>query len=138
MLERHGPRGLALALLVLVLVRVSPAFGDARDEARRHFQEGMSLIRAGNFDEGTAELYEAYRILPHPAVLYNIGRAFYDAGQYDRAIEELERYAATEPADKEEVERLIETARARVREGERGGGPAVAGPVAGDHLVERR
>jgi iron complex outermembrane receptor protein len=124
MVERHGPRWLALGMVVLLLARVSPAFGDARDEARRHFQEGMSLIRAGNYDEGTAELYEAYRILPHPAVLFNIGRALFDAGQYERAIEELERYVETEPADKDEVERLIEAARARLRQQTAGQGEA--------------
>ena len=116
MLERHGPRWSALVLLFLLVLRVTPAHADARAEARRHFQDGMTLIREGNYEEGTRELYEAYRILPHPAVLFNIGRAFYDAGQYERAVEELERYLATEPADEAEVVRLIETARARIRE----------------------
>ena len=116
MLERHGPRWSALALMVLLIVQATPAHADARAEARRHFQDGMTLIREGDYEEGTRELYEAYRILPHPAVLFNIGRAFYDAGQYERAVEELERYLATEPADEAEVVRLIETARARMRE----------------------
>ncbi len=111
-----GPRWSALALMVLLIVQATPAHADARAEARRHFQDGMTLIREGNYEEGTRQLSEAYRILPHPAVLFNIGRAFYDAGQYERAVEELERYLATEPADEAEVVRLIETARARMRE----------------------
>jgi iron complex outermembrane receptor protein len=116
MLERHGPRWSALALLVLLVLPANVAHADARAEARRHFQDGMALIRDGNYEEGTSKLYEAYRVLPHPAVLFNIGRAFLDAGQYGRAIVELERYLATEPADEAEVVRLIETARARMRE----------------------
>jgi outer membrane receptor protein involved in Fe transport len=122
MLERSGPRTCALALAASIVLSAAPALGDPRVEARRHFQDGMALIREGKYEEGTSELYEAYRILPHPVVLYNIGRAFFDAGKYDRAVQELERYLATEPADQAEVERLIDVARAHLREDPRGGG----------------
>src|SRR5215510_5799707 len=112
MIERNGLRSSALALAVLLLLPARAAFA----EARLHFQAGMTLIAEGKYEEGTRELYEAYRILPHPAVLFNIGRAFFDAGKYDRAIEELERYVATDPSDRDEVLRLIEVARARLRD----------------------
>ncbi|HKE19171.1 MAG TPA: TonB-dependent receptor plug domain-containing protein, partial [Kofleriaceae bacterium] len=129
MLQRFGPRTCALALVVYLVLPAAPALADARAEARRHFQEGMTLIQEGKYEEGTSELYEAYRILPHPVVLYNIGRAFFDAGKYDRAIEELERYLATQPSDQAEVERLIEVARAHLREGARGGRSPLALPA---------
>jgi iron complex outermembrane recepter protein len=116
MVQRHGALGSALALVVLLLLRATPALADARAEARRHFQEGMALIGEGRYEEGTAELYEAYRLLPHPAVLFNIGRAFFDAGKYERAIEELERYVAADLPDKADAERLIQAARDRLRE----------------------
>lgn len=107
-------RSSAVAALAGLLAWAPPAWADARVEARRHFREGMSLIRKGDFEAGIAELHEAYRILPHPAVLYNIGRAYYDAGDYGKAIDELERYLASDPADKDEVVRLVEDARVRL------------------------
>ena len=116
MVNGSGPRRLALAVIVALVTPAASAVADARHEARRHFREGMRLIGDGKYEEGTRELYEAYRILPHPTVLYNIGRAFYDAGRYDRAVEELERYVATDPPDRAEAERLLVAARERIRE----------------------
>jgi iron complex outermembrane recepter protein len=115
MVESLGRRSTALALVVLLVFSTRSAFADPRAEARRHFQDGMSLIREKKYEQGTRELYEAYRIAPHPAVLYNLGRAFFEAGDYDRAIEELERYVAADPSDRAEAARLIDVARERRR-----------------------
>ncbi|MCA9612791.1 MAG: tetratricopeptide repeat protein, partial [Myxococcales bacterium] len=52
----------------------------------------MDLVAQGNLDEGIAELEVAYDTLPHPNVLYNIGRAYAEAGRYEDAIEYFERY----------------------------------------------
>jgi len=122
MIERLGPRTTSLALVVAtaaLLIGAPPARADERAEARRHFREGMDLIHDGKYDEGIRELTEAYRIVPHPAVLYNIGRAYFAAGQYDRAIEALQSYADTDPPDRADVVRVLEVARARLREEER-------------------
>ncbi|HTE50874.1 MAG TPA: TonB-dependent receptor [Kofleriaceae bacterium] len=128
MIERHGARRCALLLVAVLLLPAAPALGDARAEARRHFQDGMSLIREGKYEEGTSELFEAYRILPHPTVLFNIGRAFFDAGDNERAIAQLERYVATDPPDKAEAARLIEIARERLRARDRGHDQPIAPP----------
>jgi iron complex outermembrane receptor protein len=130
MIERLGPRTCSLALVMAILILgAKPALADAGAEARRHFREGMSLIRAGKYEEGIRELDEAYRIAPHPAVLYNIGRAYFAAGQYERAIEELQRYADTDPADRDDVMRLVEVARTRLREDKRAAAVDAPAPV---------
>ena len=86
-----------LAALALALPAV--ALADARIEAKRHFQKGMGLIAKGSFDEGIGELREAYAIKPHPNVLYNIARAYLDAGKVKEAVEYYRRYLASNPAD---------------------------------------
>jgi outer membrane receptor protein involved in Fe transport len=130
MIERLGPRTSALALVMAALLFGAPlARADERAQARRHFREGMDLVHEGKYDEGIRELTEAYRIVPHPAVLYNIGRAYFAAGQFDRAIEELQHYADTDPPDREDVMRLIEVARARLREEERSQAVDAPAPV---------
>ncbi len=108
---------------------------DELSDARRHFRAGMDLIRRRQFDPGIAELELAYRFVPRPNVLYNIARAYYDAGNAERAVEYLRRYLQSDVPDRAEVEALIARLDARVRsEGtpasEPARAPAVAQPAA--------
>ncbi|NMO15370.1 TonB-dependent receptor [Pyxidicoccus fallax] len=75
------------------------ALADARLEARRHFRAGMSLIAQKQYDEGIAELEAAYAIKPHPNVLFNIARAYHDAGRLTEALDAYKRYLASNPPD---------------------------------------
>ena len=104
-------------LAALVLVFPAVALADARIEAKRHFQRGMTLIAKGSYDEGIGELREAYSIKPHPNVLYNIARAYLDAGRVKESVEFYRRYMASSPADLAQVRatvtRLEETLKAK-------------------------
>src|SRR5688500_15324902 len=88
----------------------------------------MALIAQGNIDGGVAELQEAYDILPHPNALYNIGRAYTEAGRYAQAIEYFERYVESDPSDRDEVQAFIAALRARIgaQEGRTEGATATA------------
>jgi iron complex outermembrane receptor protein len=85
-----------------------------KDEARRYFILAMDQVASGDYDTAVANFLTAYDILPHPAVLYNVGRALADAGEYERSIEFFQQYLATEPIDREEVEGFIGTMVARI------------------------
>jgi outer membrane receptor protein involved in Fe transport len=74
----------------------------------------MELVSSGRVDDGIAELQRAYEILPHPNVLYNIARAYAEAGQYESAIEYFDRYLETDPPDREEVNGFLSALRERV------------------------
>ncbi|NOY93685.1 MAG: TonB-dependent receptor [Deltaproteobacteria bacterium] len=100
------------------------AHADVRTEARRAFRHGMELIQEGQVDEGVASLQEAYDILPHPNVLYNIGRAYAEAGRYDEAVEYFERYLAADPPDREEVQGFLGALQDRIAARERAAQPA--------------
>jgi len=93
---------------------VHTAHADERTEARRHFRRGMDLVVAGQVEEGIAELEEAYNILPHPNVLYNIGRAYAEAGQYEAALDYFERYLVFGPPDADEVRGFIASLQTRI------------------------
>jgi iron complex outermembrane receptor protein len=95
----------ALALAATLLSQ--SAMADARTEARRHFKNGMTLIAKGNYTEGISELEEANRILPHPNVTFNIARAHAEAGNFEQAIAAYREYLASDPADREKVERIV-------------------------------
>jgi len=94
------------------------ALADARLEARRHFRTGMSLIAQGKYDLGIAELLEAYAIKPHPNVLYNIGRAYHDAGRLTEAVEMYQRYLASNPPDAATVQATLKTVEDSLRAAE--------------------
>jgi outer membrane receptor for ferrienterochelin and colicin len=99
---------LTLVPLILGLLVARLASADARSEARGHFRRGMEAIAAGRYDEGIVELERAYELLPHPNVLYNLGRAHAEAGHLEQAIAYYTRYVQTDPSDRAETEALIQ------------------------------
>lgn len=107
-------RQLALLGVCASLLSASVAHADARAEARRHFEAGMDHIAASRFSQGVAELERAYAILPHPAVLYNIARAWRDAGELEKSLAAYEQYLAENPDDTGEVEAAIDNLKARI------------------------
>src|SRR6218665_2934427 len=117
--------------LALVLC-AGTAWGDARLEARRHFRTAMSLIAQGQYDSGIAELLDAYSIKPHANVLYNIARAYQDAGRVPEAVDYYRRYLAAKPPDSAPVvatlakleETLGDAQTAPAAEGNKSGGDA--------------
>ena len=104
-----------LSVSLLALLWLPPlASADARTDARRHFRRGMALIENGNLDGGIAQLQLAYEALPHENVLFNIARAYAEAGQYSRSLQYYQRYLDTDPADREEVEAVVVQLQARL------------------------
>jgi Tetratricopeptide repeat/TonB-dependent Receptor Plug Domain len=96
----------AVAGLAALLVALG-ARADARQDAKRHYRSGMSLIAAGQLERGIAELKQAYAIKPHADVLYNIARAYVDLGEIREALAYFHRYAATDPKDRAQVEAVM-------------------------------
>ncbi|UJR84299.1 TonB-dependent receptor domain-containing protein [Sandaracinus amylolyticus] len=103
-----------LAGVALATLDPSIAYADVRTEARTMFRRGMAMIAEGNIDEGVAQLQEAYDILPHPNVIYNIARAYAEAGRYAEAVEYFERYLESDPADRDEVVSFLTALRQRI------------------------
>jgi outer membrane receptor for ferrienterochelin and colicin len=107
----HGlRRWLAATLVASVsgILQVPVALADERTDARREFRAGMQSVAEGRYDEGITHLENAYDILPHPNVLYNIGLAHMYAGRPDEAITYFDRYRETAPpSDAAEVDALI-------------------------------
>ena len=104
-------------LLVLsgILLSTSNVWADARVEARRHFRNGMDLIKKGNVDEGAEELLTAYDLLPHPNVLYNVARAYSNAGNYVQALLYYEQYLEAKPTDEKRIRPIVNGIRERLR-----------------------
>jgi outer membrane receptor for ferrienterochelin and colicin len=106
---------LSLCVFALAIFSTSVVLADARTEARGHFKRGMDAIAKGQYDEGISELEKAYAILPHPNVLFNIGRAYNELGELEKAVEWYRKYLDTNPPDKEEVGNLVKSLEARIK-----------------------
>ena len=104
----------ALGLASLLFAR--PALADPKDEAKRHFMAGLEWVRQGDYDQGVGEFLIAYQLSPHPVVLYNVARALADAGRYEESIGYFDRYLASDPDDRVEVEGILQTLRTRVEQ----------------------
>lgn len=114
---RHSFFALLLAVVVsfALLFHATPAVADARTEARTHFKKGMDSISAGKYDDGIAELQKAYALLPHPNVLYNIARAYAEAGDLDESVKYYQKYIDGNPPDKEEAQQILDKLQARLK-----------------------
>ncbi|WP_437586499.1 TonB-dependent receptor domain-containing protein [Sorangium sp. So ce1000] len=103
-----GRKLLACTIALGSLTAARGALADARTEARLHFRAGMDLIAQKQFDEGIRQLQKANEILPHPNVVFNIARAHAEAGHVEQAIAAYREYLQSEPADREQVTRIVE------------------------------
>lgn len=108
--------GLALALvLASPFLAERPAFADARTEARAHFKKGMEQITAGRYEDGIAELSKAYELVAHPNVLFNIARAYAEAGELEPAVAYYRRYLDGNPPDVDDVREVVRNLDARIK-----------------------
>ncbi len=134
---QRARRQLVAALCGGALVLASGAArADARTEARTHFKKGMEAIGNGRYEDGIAELKRANEILPHPSVVYNIGRAYAESGDLENAVAYYNQYLEGSPADHDEVAQIVLNLEARLRRQQAAAqqaaqaSPAVAAPVA--------
>jgi tetratricopeptide (TPR) repeat protein len=91
---------------------------DPTDTARVLFDSAQREYDLGNFEDALGSYSEAYRLMPAPALLFNIGQCHRQLNQYERAAFFYRRYLALEPnsPDAPLVRKLIETMEAKQAE----------------------
>jgi hypothetical protein len=94
----------------------APSKDATKEEARRHFLQGVALYEEGNFTAALAEFQAANQMAPNPSVLFNIGLTEKALYRYADASRTLERYliegnqsgARLTPERRQQVVQLIE------------------------------
>lgn len=121
------PVFLSVALVVQSVSPESPRPADASatetpaDQAQRFYDQGVELFRTAQFEAAALSFEQAYALVPEASLLYNISLAWEQAGELERALEALERYAAdSPPAEAEQVAPQIEGLRQRIAKLQRG------------------
>lgn len=108
-------RGIALVVAVALALIASPRLRAAEtpeSSAKAHYEKAQQLYATGNYDEAIAEYHEAYRLKPHPNVLYNIAQAYERLLDYAQSVVWFERYLAEAPKDA--PERVVVENRLRI------------------------
>ncbi len=102
-------------LLVVGLLLASPAHAEPKDDARRHFAEGLESARAGDYEAALGHFQAAQAAWPHPATLYNIAKAYTDLGRIPEALETYRLYRAAAPDKAADVDPILAVLEARLR-----------------------
>ena len=87
---------------------------DARTYALELFEQSKTLYDRGEFREAAALLERAHAAYQEPVLLYNLARAYQEAGELEKALDAYERYLAADPEVKDRAG--IEQRIARLRE----------------------
>lgn len=86
---------LSCALVCLIAGRAMAQDPAVKEQARALNDRGTAEYRLGYYDKAASLYEEAYRLLPDPALLYNVGQAYRMAGQRDKALNAYKSYLRT-------------------------------------------
>jgi hypothetical protein len=100
--------GIALALTLLISAEPA-ASDDNTAKARAAFQWAQKLYKEARYASAIEKFEEAYRLKPHPSILFNIGRCYEQLGEIPRALRSYRDYLKAMPdaKDKEQVTSAI-------------------------------
>lgn len=65
---------------------------NAKAQAIEHFQRGKVAFDLGHFEEALRQYETAYRLLPAPKMLFNIGQCHRNLNHYEQALFAFRRY----------------------------------------------
>lgn len=87
---------------------------EAEAEAMALYAQGEEHYNAGRIAEALEAFKQAYRLLPAPGLLVNIGQCFRQLGDHANAVRAFEHYLKVEPEaeNRAEVEELVAAERA--------------------------
>jgi len=110
---------------------------DAKQEAKARFVSGQSHYNLNEFAAALGDFKEAYRLLPDPVFLYNLGQCERQLGHLEEAIRFYRSFLREQPkaANRQDVARKIDemeaTLKAKPTEADKGAAP----PAEAESLV---
>jgi tetratricopeptide (TPR) repeat protein len=108
---RRPPTALTALLTLVLLAGARSARADARDVARERSAAGAAAYNLGHYDEAASHYEAAYRAVPDPILLFDLGQCYRLGGRPEDALVSYRSYLRTAPADapnREQVTRRIQ------------------------------
>jgi len=96
--------GIAMAAVVAAPLPAAQAQGKKARDPKATFAEGQAAFAEGRFVEAGIKFLEAFELDPHPAILYNAGRAFEESGELIKALGYYRQALGLNPTEKIEQE----------------------------------
>ena len=95
----------------------APKGADAKQEAKARFVTGQSHYNLNEYAEALIEFKEAYRLLPDPVFLFNLGQCERQLGNQEEAIRFYRSFLREQPKapNRQEVTRKIEEMEAALK-----------------------
>jgi hypothetical protein len=113
-----APSGRGIAAAAAQSPAIEAASSPTPGAPQQHFDEGYRLAQLGDYEGAARELEVAYRLDPHPAVLFNLARAYAASGQpvaaYDTFSEYLRRASPVDAEREGTVRRAMQIAEGRI------------------------
>lgn len=83
--HRAAPRlALVLTFFLSTVAAAAPTPAESA-QAKAHHEKGYRYYNLGDFDKAAEEYKEAYKLVPDPVILFNIGQAYRLGKNYERA-----------------------------------------------------
>ena len=90
---------LVMAMLAAPMAWAGPSDDSDREAARVATKQATAAFNLGHYDEAAALYEEAYKHVPDPILLYDIGQSYRQANQLDKALIAYRSYLRTAPDD---------------------------------------
>jgi|GEM_PF-1727581 tetratricopeptide (TPR) repeat protein len=90
---------------------------DTKTQAVEHFRRGKVAFDLGHFAEALKQYESAYRLLPAPKMLFNIGQCYRNLNRYEQALFAFRRYRRELPnaPNIQAVEKLLVELKEKLR-----------------------
>jgi Tetratricopeptide repeat len=90
---------LVMAMLAMPMAWAGPSEDSDREAARVATKQATAAFNLGHYDEAASLYEEAYKHVPDPILLYDIGQSYRQANQPDKALIAYRSYLRTAPDD---------------------------------------
>ena len=99
---QKAPTVSTIVVVALLAVRVAwagPTEDSDREAARVATKKATAAFNLGHYDEAASMYEEAYRLVPDPILLYDLGQSYRQANKLDKALTAYRSYLRTAPDD---------------------------------------
>lgn len=108
----------ALAAVIVLVAAPGVALADDKAAAREFYRKGTQHYELGEYQEALEQFKSAYRAYPEPSLLFNIGQAYRQLGDKEKAIGSYRMYLIKLPEapNRQQVREMVDKLEAALQQ----------------------